>query len=136
MIMKKSFQSILSSWRSHEIFIIFWCHYEMTKNHSHSISMSVYCKQLTVTTKHFWGKTIGKVSQSYELNLPQKSNFGIHADCLAKSQRAREYLSHQLAFMSKLPYHKCLPCLPSTWACLGVLYSIMLIMVLLTFRLN
>ena len=33
-------------------------------------------------------------------------------------------------------FHKCLPCLPSRWVSLGVLYPIMLMMVLLTFRLT
>ena len=66
------------------LWVIFWLHYEIRENNRvHSTVTLVHSNKLIVSTKHCWGKKnlLQGKSQPYELNLPWKSNFGIHEDC-------------------------------------------------------
>ena len=105
----------------------------MRKNSlAHSTATSVHGNKLTSSTKHFWGKKhLREKSQPYELSLRWKSNFGIHEDCFGYLLERKESIS-----LTSHLSHKCLPSIPSRWFSLEVLYPIMLMMVLLTFRLS
>ena len=99
--------------------VIFWRHYEMRKNnHAHSTATLVHSDELTVSTKHFWGKKQLRCKiQPYELSLPWKSNFDIEKDCLGWHRRRLprlnpgvrgEHLAHQPAitvFTSACPVY-------------------------------
>ena len=108
------------------------------KNHAHSTATSVHSNRLTVSMKDFLEKSICEVKFNLmDYSCHENQNLGDMMNASAKFCSARGESCSPASFHSTSFFSSVYPVyLVDELVLIGVLYHIMLIMVLLTFRLT